>query len=229
MMADGSIRTVSRTEDARLFSLVAGGYGLFGIVLDADLEIVDNAVYRSERRILGYRDFPSVFQNEILPDKTFALMYGHLSTAPQSFLDEMILYAYRTVEGQPGQVPPLGEVSGVKLRRLVFNLSKRGPLAMRLKWFAEKHIEPRLESCSISRNQAMGEAEGCFVSRNDPMHDSVPYLRNSLRGETDILHEYFIPREQFVPFVDGLRGSRSRKGRTCSTRRFAWCTRKTCF
>lgn len=205
MMADGSIRTVSRTEDPRLFSLVAGGYGLFGIVLDADLDIVDNAVYRSERRILGYRDFLSVFQNEILPDQSYALMYGHLSTAPQSFLDEMILYAYRTVEAQPGQVPPLGEVSGVKLRRLVFNLSKRGPLAMRLKWFAEKHIEPRLESCSISRNQALGEAEGCFVSRNDPMHDSVPYLRNSLRGETDILHEYFIPRDQFVPFIDGLR------------------------
>ena len=37
------------------------------------------------------------------------------------------------------------------------------------------------------------------------MHDSVPYLRNNLSDETDILHEYFIPRDQFVPFVDGLR------------------------
>ena len=37
------------------------------------------------------------------------------------------------------------------------------------------------------------------------MHDSVPYLRNDLPDETDILHEYFIPRDRFVPFVDGLR------------------------
>jgi FAD/FMN-containing dehydrogenase len=36
------------------------------------------------------------------------------------------------------------------------------------------------------------------------MHDSVPYLRNSL-PDTDILHEYFIPRSEFVPFVDDLR------------------------
>jgi FAD/FMN-containing dehydrogenase len=37
------------------------------------------------------------------------------------------------------------------------------------------------------------------------MHDSVRYLKNGLAGETDILHEYFVPREAFVPFVDGLR------------------------
>jgi len=30
-------------------------------------------------------------------------------------------------------------------------------------------------------------------------------LRNSLPQETDILHEYFVPREKFLEFVDGLR------------------------
>jgi FAD/FMN-containing dehydrogenase len=51
----------------------------------------------------------------------------------------------------------------------------------------------------------LGQAEGCFVSRNHPMHDSVAYLQNDLPGETDILHEYFIPQSSFVPFVDALR------------------------
>jgi FAD/FMN-containing dehydrogenase len=53
--------------------------------------------------------------------------------------------------------------------------------------------------------EAMGQAEACFVSRNQPMHDSVAYLRNNLRYETDILHEYFVPQQEFVGFVDGLR------------------------
>jgi FAD/FMN-containing dehydrogenase len=52
----------------------------------------------------------------------------------------------------------------------------------------------------------MGEGEACLVSRNHPMHDSVAYLRNRLPDETDILHEYFIPQDRFVPFVDRLRG-----------------------
>jgi FAD/FMN-containing dehydrogenase len=51
----------------------------------------------------------------------------------------------------------------------------------------------------------MKDGEACLVSRNEPMHDSVTYLKNNLKNDTDILQEYFIPRDQFVPFVDGLR------------------------
>ena len=116
----------------------------------------------------------------------------------------MFLYTYKRVDGE-ATIPPLGEVTQVKLRRLVFNLGKQGPLWMRMKWFAEKHLEPRVETCTVSRNEALGQGEACFVSRNDPMHDSVAYLRNDLPEETDILHEYFIPRSAFVGFVDNLR------------------------
>src|SRR5262249_4884223 len=178
MLHDGTIANVSRDENAELFNLVVGGYGLFGVVLDADLDIVENAVYESGRRILRYTEFPSVFQREIDPDPRYALMYGHLSTAPQSLLDEMILYTYRAVDQPPTTVPPLADVASVKLRRVVFNLSKLGGPAMRLKWWSEKHLEPRLENCLVSRAQALGAAETCFVSRNEPMHDSVAYLKN---------------------------------------------------
>jgi FAD/FMN-containing dehydrogenase len=205
MLADGTVRQISRPEDARLFNLVVGGYGLFGVILDVDLEVVPNAVYQSTREVLDYQQLVPALASRIVPDANIGLMYAHLSTAPQSLLRETIVYAYREVPAAGTVVPPLAEVGQVKLRRLVFNLSKHGSLAMRLKWFAEKRIEPLLESCTVSRNQALGEGEACLVSRNDPMHDSVPYLRNNLAGETDILHEYFIPREQFVPFVDGLR------------------------
>lgn len=205
MLADGSIRNLSRTENPRLFHMVVGGYGLFGVVLDAEIEVTDNVVYRSERRILDYKDFLSVFNDEILPNKSYGLMYGHLSTAPQSFLHEMILYTYKDVDHSAAGTPPLGEVSAVKLRRLLFNLSKQGVLSMRLKWFAETYIEPRMESCPVTRNQALGEGEACLVSRNHPMHDSVKYLKNDHTGETDILQEYFIPRTQFIAFVDGMR------------------------
>ena len=205
MLADGSVRQVSRTENADLFRLVVGGYGLFGVILDVDLEVTPNVIYRSERRMMDYRQFPDIFAKEIQPDGSYGLLYGHLSTSPASLLREMILYTYREVPPAGAVIPPLGEVSQVKLRRLVFNLSRASTVGMRLKWFAEKHIEPRLESCTVSRNQALGEAEACFVSRNEPMHDSVPYLRHALHESTDILHEYFIQRRAFVPFVYGLR------------------------
>ena len=205
MLPDGTVRNISRNEDTRLFNLVVGGYGLFGVILDVELEIVPNAIYQSAREVIDYQQFVPMLASRIVPDRRVGLMYAHLSTAPQSLLRETIVYTYDEVPGTAAVVPPLAEVGQVKLRRLVFNLSKHGSLAMRLKWFAEKRIEPMLESCTVSRNQALGEGEACLVSRNDPMHDSVPYLRNNLSNETDILHEYFIPRDQLVPFVDGLR------------------------
>lgn len=206
ILSDGTLERVSKTENKELFNLIIGGYGLFGIIVDAELEVAENAVYRSERKIINYKEFPQIFENEIESDETIGLFYGHLSTAPQSFLKEMILYSYRDISVEGVEIPPLEEVSSVTLRRLVFNLAKKGSIPMRLKWFAEKYIEPMLENCPVSRNQAMGEGEACLVSRNEPMHDSVPYLRNSLKDDTDILHEYFIPRDQFTSYIDGVRG-----------------------
>jgi FAD/FMN-containing dehydrogenase len=184
---------------------VVGGYGLFGVILDVDLEVTPNVVYQSERRALDYRRFPHVVGSELLPDPRVGLIYAHLSTAPKSFLQEMLLYTYREIEAAGAAVPPLDEVRQVKLRRLVFNAGRLGPWGARLKWAAEKYVEPRLESCPVSRNQAMSEAEACLVSRNSPMHDSVAYLQNNLQDETDILQEYFVPRDRFEAFVDGVR------------------------
>lgn len=206
MLADGTIVNVSREENPELFSLVIGGYGLFGIILDVDLQIVNNDIYQTERQVVSYQNFPEIFEKEILPDPNLGLFYGHLSTAKSTLLDEMIFYKYTKVDIGDAEIPPLGEVSSIKLRRFVFNFSKLGNIPMSLKWYLEKNVEPKLETCTIvPRTQAMSEGEACFVSRNEPMHDSVGYIRNNLVKETDILHEYFIPRDQFIPFVDGLR------------------------
>src|SRR5438552_305087 len=205
MLADWSLRAAAPTENRELFDLVVGGYGLFGVIVEAELDIADNLVYQTGRRVMDYKEFPDLFAREIEKDGNIGLMYGHLSTAPSSFLKEMLLYTYTKVDGSDFNRQPLGEVNGVKLRRLTVNLSKQGPLFQEMKWFSEKHIEHRMENCTVTRAQAIGSAEACLVNRNDPMHDSVPYLRNSLPNDTDILHEYFIPRSQFVSFVDGMR------------------------
>ena len=205
MLPDGTIQRVGPAENRELFDLVVGGYGLFGIVLDADLDVTDNVVYTTGRQVVDYQAFPDLFATTLGPDRSLGLFYGHLSTAPDSLLREMILYTYRETEPARADLPPLEEVSGTKLRRLLLNVSKRGDLAMRLKWLAEKHLEPLLESCTVPRTQAMAQGEACLVSRNEPMHDSVKYLKNGLQDDTDILQEYFVPRDRLVPFVDGLR------------------------
>jgi FAD/FMN-containing dehydrogenase len=205
MLADGSIVTASREENAELFRHVVGGYGLFGIVLEAELEVVPNRILRSARQVIPTASYPQVFA-ALEADPAVELTYTHLSTAPGNLLEEALVYTYRADEADSGLEPaPLGEVGWTKLRRLTINLSKRGNWFKSLKWWSEKHLEHRFETCTISRAQAQREGEACLVSRNDPMHDSVGYLYNDLPEETDILHEYFIPRGRIVPFIDAMR------------------------
>ena len=50
MKADGEVVRCSRMENVELFSLVLGGYGLFGILLDVELRVVPNRRLAWKRR-----------------------------------------------------------------------------------------------------------------------------------------------------------------------------------
>src|SRR5829696_549199 len=45
MLADGQVVTASPAENDALFRHVVGGYGLFGVILSAELEVVPNDIY----------------------------------------------------------------------------------------------------------------------------------------------------------------------------------------
>ncbi|HTV68992.1 MAG TPA: FAD-binding oxidoreductase [Rhizobiaceae bacterium] len=206
MLADGSVVTCSREENADLFHHVVGGYGLFGVVLSATLDITDNAVYETRREIIKSEAFPAFFAEKLETDRNIGLFYGHLSTSPGNFLEDMIVYRYDKVADQPpADMPPLEEPGSVGIKRLIMNLAKYGGIFQRLKWYAESELEAESEACTVPRTEAMAEGEACLVTRNNPMHDSVPYLFNDLHYETDILHEYFIPRGAYNDFIAGAR------------------------
>ena len=205
MLPDGSIVQASRTENAELFDLVVGGYGLFGVILDVELEVTDNVVYEIDYQYIDYAKFPEIFDDELMPNPELGLFYGHLSTAKESLLKDMILYIYTKANVPDAVISPLKEESNVRPIRFMLNLSKRGDIPMSMKWFVEKHVGPLVQTCTVTRTQAMKDGEVCLVTRNDLTHESGSYLRNNLKNDTDILHEYFIPRSQFIPFVDGLR------------------------
>src|SRR5437764_6883557 len=77
MLADGSLKTMSATENKDLFNLVVGGYGLFGVIVEAELDIVDKLGYQTGRRMPDYKESPAQFSAGIETDGHMALMYGH--------------------------------------------------------------------------------------------------------------------------------------------------------
>lgn len=202
MLSNGEIKTASRSENEDLFRHALGGYGLFGVILDADIDVVENDVYALTTEYIDYKDFPAYYTDRIRGNDSVGLFYSRLSVAPGSYLTETAVHTYTRTE-PPGSIPPLQPESHDWRARLVMNLSKTGGFGRATRWWLEKHAEPHLRDC-ISRNQALNRDEACLVTRNQEMYDSMGYLKNRLK-DTDILQEYFIPQNSMPAFADGLR------------------------
>jgi FAD/FMN-containing dehydrogenase len=201
MLSSGEIKKASPAENPELFRCALGGYGLLGVILDVDLDVVDNEMYAWKTNHLDYKDFADYYQKNVEGNPKIGLAYGRLSMSPSTYLTESALHTYERI---PESVPvqPLKPAHFVWLDRFVINFSKTGGMGRRLRWALEKYGEPRLHTC-MTRNQAMSREEGCLVARNQEMYDSMDYLENRLR-DTDILQEYFIPPQRMSEFVDGL-------------------------
>jgi FAD/FMN-containing dehydrogenase len=191
MLADGQVVQCSRQENAELFSLVLGGYGLFGIILDVDLKVVPNELYSAHRSIIASRDYTTTYQQQISSD--VGMVYGRLSIAPDRFLSEAILTRYRKLAPVPRAKserdlpkPPWQ----FNLARTVFRGSVGSDYGKQLRWQLEK--------------QSGGEA-GKEVPRNQILNRSSKLFANRNQTTTEILHEYFIPPESFETFLEKCR------------------------
>jgi hypothetical protein len=65
---------VSRTTEPELFYAAIGGYGLFGVILEVELSLTSNEMYRFDRRIIDITDFPTIFANEVDGSDNYRLM-----------------------------------------------------------------------------------------------------------------------------------------------------------
>ena len=191
MKADGSIVTCSRVENAELFSLVLGGYGLFGIILDVELTVVPNRRYLLTSFIIPATEAMSTYQQKVGPRSDAAMVYARMNVDPDHFLEEVILNVLSEDPDPQAEVPSLAEPGLVSIRRAVFRGSVESAYGKQLRWTAETKLQPTLRESAFSRNQLLNEGVEIFENRQ--------------ADSTDILHEYFVPEEFIELFVDNLR------------------------
>ncbi|TDJ76738.1 MAG: FAD-binding oxidoreductase [Planctomycetota bacterium] len=188
MQADGSIVRCARTENAELFSLVLGGYGLFGIILDVELRVVENERYRLEQHVVPLAQSLATFDRRVDGEPDVRMVYARLCIVPDRLFDEVIISAFFM---EAGEVPELSGRGLPDLRRAMFRGSVGSDYGKHLRWSAETEIEPLLTDKSFSRNQLLNEGVAVFENRTE--------------GSTDVLHEYFVPRTGVVAFVKAMR------------------------
>jgi FAD/FMN-containing dehydrogenase len=188
ILPNGEVLRTSRTENAALFRLILGGYGLFGVILDADLRTVPNEAYRAQHAIVDVASYERLFDERVRHRDDVGLAYGRISVAPATFVREAILTSYVRDPGPPPSLAPL-RVS--KLERLVFRGSVGSDYGKNLRWRLE-----RLQSRRASRRP---------YSRNQLLHQTIDAYVDRSASSTDILHEYFVPRGKLDAFVERIK------------------------
>jgi len=186
MLADGSIRRCARDENVELFSLVLGGYGLFGVILDVVLRVVPNECYRLQPLVVPITEALATFEQKVVAGEDVRMFYGRMNVVPGEMFDEVVLNVLTHVPD--AEIPALGPKGLEGLRRAVFRSSVESDYAKRMRWKAESSLQPFLSQSLYSRNQLINEGVEVFANRS--------------ADSTYILHEYFVPEQALVAFVD---------------------------
>jgi FAD/FMN-containing dehydrogenase len=188
MVADGSIVECSRSKNSELFALAMGGYGLFGVILDLELDMVPNMLLTPKVELMKGGEFAGRFTGALTSDPAIRMAYGRLSVARSAFFREAILITYRAASNPPSRLPAAASKGLLTtVSRDVYRAQTGNETAKKARWLAETRLNPALSSGVATRNTLMNEPASNLAS-----HD----LRR-----TDILHEYFIPPERLSTFI----------------------------
>ena len=193
LTAQGKILNVSPTENSDLFKLVIGGYGLFGVVLDVTLKLTDDELYQIRSKALNYKAYTDYFIKEVRGDPNVRMHIARISTAPNSFLRDMYVTDYTLAKDQSlrDHYSGLKQERIVALPKLALGLSRYNDWGKNLLWDTQK-------TYFLQQN-------GDYQTRNNVMRSDSEFMDYDSSSRTDVLQEYFVPIQDFAPYIDDLR------------------------
>lgn len=188
MRHDGEVITCSRTENKNEFDLAMGGYGLNGVIIDLDVDMVRNARLIRHLEVLPGKEFGPRFVAALKADPEIQMAYGRLDVTIGRFFDEALMITYSPAANQDNLDPVEGSGFLSKAARPLFRRQVGSDRVKSLRWLVETQIGP-----SLGGSEAM---------RNTLMNEPVVTLDDRDPTRTDILHEYFVSPDRFGEFVE---------------------------
>ena len=185
LMQNGEVQICSRKENTDLFRHILGGYGLFGVILEAWIRPVPNKVLYSSSQEVPVDRFSMVWQQ--IKEEGAELAYGRLSVAPSSFFETVWLSSYSAIGEKIAKNPEPYVIDGkARLSRAIFRASLGSDRGKTLRHWMERSFGGELSGTS-PRSRLLSEPAKVF-GNHDP-------------SKRDLLLEYFVPMGQFSTFV----------------------------
>jgi FAD/FMN-containing dehydrogenase len=190
VLPSGDLVTCSPSENEDLFNLAMGGYGLIGIIVDLEVEMVKNTRLSPAFDVMDASSFPQAFRAAI-DDPEVTMSYGRLNVERASFFEKALLVTYRQAEDQ-SDLPPAaksGWMSHVASR--LYRMQLGNETFKSFRWWNETKVGPVLGGGDAIRNSLINEPVVTLDDRNP--------------DRADILHEYFVSFDTFDNFLTACR------------------------
>ena len=98
--AQGVARRCSRTENAELFRLAIGGYGLFGVIADVKLRLVPRTRLRRDVEVIGIDDFIPAIERRMEAGAAYGDFQFDIDAGSPTFLTRGVVSTYTPVAAE---------------------------------------------------------------------------------------------------------------------------------
>lgn len=187
LLADGSIVTASRTQNPELFAGAIGGYGALGIITKATLSLRKNSKIERQLVPMPIEKYPQFFKEHVKNNPK--AVFHNADLYPTDFKKVSSITWYET-EKELTDPQPLHREKKVYPKHLI------GEQALRRL--------PKLHTYRPALDSKTKPAD--VVWRNNEMSSTVKTLEPLLRfPTTTVLQEYFVPVDNLIPFINGMR------------------------
>lgn len=95
--AEGNIKAVSRTENPKLFSLVIGGYGLFGVIATVELQLVPRQKLQRRVEVIPIAELPDKAKQRIEQGAVYGDFQYKTDEKSDDFMRTGVLATYHPV------------------------------------------------------------------------------------------------------------------------------------
>jgi hypothetical protein len=186
-------KLVTITPNSELFSLVIGGYGLFGIIYEVTLKVVRNVKMTTDFNKLNIYEFKNYYE-KILTDPHVEVKIARIDITNYDYIN---LYTFRK------SATELNEKIISKLDKHPKEMSRISKLLY--KWILPTHIIQKFRFGFEEIMQMPLDCNG--EDRNLLVYESALPMAQLYEpiikvDDTFILQEYFIPHDNFIKWME---------------------------
>ncbi|MBN9229435.1 MAG: hypothetical protein BGO90_01430 [Legionella sp. 40-6] len=180
------------TPEDELFYQVIGGFGLLGIVVEVEIQLIDNHLVKEMGTAVALDDYPDYFLEQVLPDDTIKMHLYRLDLNPNALLSKGFAVNYVEAQAEPVQSEDLRMESnrGSRLNQIAVNMARRIGFARKI--------------YSDSEEKRVLANDSPALSINKTMQPPVNAMFHPANSEVELLQEFFLPKETLVQFIKNL-------------------------